>query len=115
MVSEMNSAAVQRVATKQCVYCGKPVNVHATQCPFCREAIPEVHLAPHLGRDGRKEIRRGLLYMLMAAVIHFFVGGYSAMNVNFTVSPLVTTYLSPLLFLGGFGLMAYGVFLKIRS
>ncbi len=67
------------------------------------------------GKDGRKEVRRGLIYMLLGAVIHYFAGGYSAIPLPYPLSPLVTTYLSPAVFLGGLGLCLYGVFLRIRS
>ena len=46
--------------------------------------------------------------MLLAAVIHYFAGGYGAMNLPYPINPLVTTYLSPLLFSGGLGLILYG-------
>jgi hypothetical protein len=57
---------------------------------------------------GRKKIRQGLLYMLLAAVIHYFAGGYSAMQLPYPIQPVVTVYLAPLLFLGGLGLSLYG-------
>jgi hypothetical protein len=98
---------------RQCAYCGKPVGTHVTQCPSCREAIPELRLTARTGRDGNREIRRGLLYLVLAAVFHYFIGAYSAMNLP--IARIVITYLSPLLFLGGLGLIGYGVFLKIRS
>jgi hypothetical protein len=52
--------------------------------------------------------------MLLAAVIHYFAGGYSAMRVPYPFDPLITVYLSPLLFFAGFGLMLYGVFSRRR-
>ena len=51
---------------------------HLTQCPFCREAVPQVHLSPRRGANGRQQIRRGLLFMLLAALIYYFAGGYGA-------------------------------------
>lgn len=53
--------------------------------------------------------------MLLAAVIHYFAGGYSAMNLPFPISPAVTAYLSPLLFLSGLGLVGYGFYLHSRT
>jgi hypothetical protein len=111
----MNSSQGQAGATRQCVHCGKPVRTHLTQCPFCREMVPEVPRPRRLGSDGRQEIRRGLLYMLMAVVIYYFAGGYSEFKLPLTISPVVTTYLSPLLFLGGLGFSLYGVVLRFRS
>jgi hypothetical protein len=85
------------------------------RCPYCREAVPEVRLTGRSGPDGRREIRRGLIYMLLAAVIHYFAGGYSAMSLPYPLSPIVTNYLSPVVFLGGLGLCLYGVYLRIKS
>ncbi|MGB8474712.1 MAG: hypothetical protein WCE61_11570 [Candidatus Acidiferrum sp.] len=84
-------------------------------CPFCREAVPEVRLSPRVGKNGRREVRRGLMYMLLGAVIYYFSGGYSALHLPFQLNPLVTAYLAPVVFLGGLGLCIYGVFLKLRS
>ncbi len=103
---------------RRCVFCGKHIASHLTQCPFCREAVPQVQLAPRTGPDGRYQIRRGLLYMLLAAVIYYFAAGYGApirIPLPITILPLVTQYLTPLLFLGGLGLTLYGLFLKFRS
>jgi hypothetical protein len=111
----MNSSQGQAGATRQCVHCGKPVRMHLRQCPFCREMIPEVPRPRRLGSDGRREIRRGLLYMLLGTVIYYFAGGYSAIKLPLTISPVVTTYLSPLVFFSGLGLSLYGLILRFRS
>ena len=89
---------------------------HLTQCPFCREAVPQVQLTRRSGPDGRQQIRRGLLYMLLGAVIYYFAGGYSApLWAPVQVMPAVTNYLSPLVILGGLGLTLYGFYLRIKS
>jgi hypothetical protein len=89
---------------------------HLTQCPFCREAVPQVQLTRRAGPNGRQQMRRGLLYMLLAAVIYYFAGGYSApLWLPVEVLPVVTKYLLPLLFLGGLSLALYGLFLRIKS
>ncbi len=77
--------------------------------------LPEIRVVRRPRTDGRREVRRGLLYMLLAAVIHYFVGGYSAMNPPFPINPVVTVYLSPLLFLSGLGLTVYGFYSRIRA
>jgi len=101
---------------RQCVYCGKLIDTQLTQCPFCREAVPQVRLSRSTSPGGRAEIRRGLLYMLLAAVIHYFSGGYAApLKLPVEIAPLVTQYLSPLLFLGGLGLTLYGVYRRVSS
>jgi hypothetical protein len=98
---------------RQCPHCGKEVFDQLTQCPYCREAIaalPRVHgSGTHRGADGGK-IRQGLLCMLLAAIIHYFAGGYSAMQLPYPIQPIVTIYLSPLLFLSGVGLCLFGFF-----
>ena len=89
---------------------------HLTQCPFCREAVPQVQLTRRSGPNGHEQMRRGLLYMLLAAVIYYFAAGYAApLWLPVQVLPVVTNYLLPLLFLGGLGLSIYGVFLRFKS
>src|SRR4030081_2849921 len=110
----MNASAKQAADTRPCVYCGKRIAAHLTQCPFCREAVPQVQLTRRTGPDGRQQMRRGLLYMLLAAVIYYFAGGYSSpLWLPVQVLPIVTSYLLPLLFLGGLSLTLYGLFLRI--
>jgi hypothetical protein len=105
--------------TRRCVFCGKYMAAHLTQCPFCREAVPQVQLSRRTTSNGRSQIRRGLLYMLLGGVIHYFAGGYGApifqVPLPATVMPLLTQYLTPLLFLGGLGYAIYGFILKVKS
>lgn len=102
----------------RCVYCGKHMAAHLKQCPFCREAVPQVQLSRRTGPDGHQQIRRGLLYMLLGGVIYYFAAGYGdpfRIPLPANVLPLVTQYLTPLLILGGLGMTLYGLFLKFRS
>jgi hypothetical protein len=89
------------------------------QCPFCRESLPELppqaSTIQHHFADPDKIIRRGLLFMLLAALIGYFAGGYSAWPLPVHVIPAVSALLSPLLFLCGLGLSAYGFYLQHRS
>jgi hypothetical protein len=104
------------VPTRQCPYCGKLISDHLLECPYCHETIPEIRVsAPVRSNAGRRKIRQGLLYMLLAAVIHFFAGGYSAMELPFPIQPVVTVYLAPLLFLSGLGLTLYGFYLHRKA
>ena len=115
--SRMGAMARPIADKRRCVFCGKHIAGHLTQCPFCREAIPQVQLSPRTGPDGRHQIRRGLLYMLLAGVIHYFAAGYAdpiKIPLPAPILPLVTQYGTPLLFLGGLGLAFYGVLLRIR-
>ena len=101
------------------MHCGKPISIRLRQCPFCREANPEIPRPRSSGGTGnitgRFEIRRGLLYMLLAAVIYYFSGGYSPFTLPIAVSSAVNTYLAPVVFLGGLGFTLYGVYLRFRS
>jgi hypothetical protein len=102
------------MATRQCPHCGKELFDKMTQCPYCREALgalprvrgDRVHIA-----EGRLKIRQGLLCILLAAVVHYFAGGYSALWLPLPIQPIVTVYLSPLLFLSGLGLSSLGFYL----
>jgi hypothetical protein len=109
-MSTGTSVGLERAALRQCVHCGRQVPFDSTQCPNCREALPEMRAAERTQVGKSSEIRRGLLYMLLAGVIHYFAGGYSAMNLPFPINPVVTVYLSPMLFLSGLGLIVYGLF-----
>jgi hypothetical protein len=101
--------------TRQCPYCGKLLSRNDPQCPHCRETLPQIRIPRVSSVAKRGQIRRGLLYMLLAAVIHYFAGGYSAMHLPFPIAPVVAVYLSPLLFLGGLGLTLYGFYLRISK
>jgi hypothetical protein len=70
--------------------------------------------SPHR-EQGRRYIRRGILYMVMAGVAHYYLGGYSPEKFPFTVIPAVTQYLLPFLFLCGLGLLAFGVYRRYVS
>jgi hypothetical protein len=107
------------MARRECPFCGKHVSDHLTQCVFCRETLPELKKAANAkesgGDGGGAQVRRGLLAMLLAAVLGYFGGGYSALALPFPLDPILTIYLSPLLFLSGLGLCVHGYFLEHRS
>ena len=103
---------------KSCPFCGKPVSFNLERCPFCREAIPSVHMSGDArggGGDGRANIRRGLLWALLAGVIYYFAGGHSGLKLPMEIPGFVNQYLTPILFLGGAGLALYGLFQKMRA
>ena len=102
-------------STRQCPYCGKLLPRNRPQCPHCRETLPETRNVSVAPVAKRGQIRRGLLSMLLAAVIHYFAGGYSAMDLRFPIASVAGVYLSPLLFVGGLGFTLYGFYLRIRE
>jgi hypothetical protein len=106
------------MARRECPFCGKSVSDRLTQCVFCRETLPELRRAAQQSRGaegGGAQVRRGLLAMLLAAVLGYFGGGYSALTLPFPLDPILTIYLSPLLFLSGLGLCIHGYFLEHKS
>jgi hypothetical protein len=104
------------VETRPCPFCGKQVPARLNACPYCREAIHEVRLAGRAyASEGRAKMRRGLFYILLAAIIHYFAGGYSGYQLPVAIPSFVTMYLTPLLFLAGLGFEVYGVYLYLRS
>lgn len=105
----------QALATRPCVFCGKSMLAHLTRCPHCREDIPKVQLSSRPRTGGRTQIRRALLYMLLAGVIQYFAAGYSSFTLPIAVSPIVTAYLAPAVFISGLGLLIYGFYLRAKS
>jgi hypothetical protein len=107
------------MARRECPFCGKNVSAALTQCVFCRETLPALPRTAkeddHPVADGSPKVRRGMLFMLLAAVIGYFAGGYSALMLPFPLNPVLTTYLSPMLFLGGLGLCIHGYYLQHKS
>jgi len=101
---------------RKCPFCGRPVRGGLTQCPFCREAIPQVGpVSRGNPLEGRRRMRQGLLYMLLALIVYYFGSGRSGLQLPVQVPPLVTQYLTWLLFLGGAGMVVYGYYLKVRG
>lgn len=101
---------------RQCAFCGKPIGAQLHQCPFCREMVPRVQVSRSSSSAGRKYIRRGLLYMLLAGVIYYFAAGYAKpLEIPVAIQPAVVNYLAPLLFLSGLGLAFYGLIQKAKS
>ena len=108
------------MGTRECPFCGKTIGDHLTHCSRCREPLPEIPrsfqaAAPSRSRakadDGSSHtIRRGLLYMFLAAVIGYFASGSSPLTLPVSVPHAVTSYLVPLLFVSGLALSLYGFY-----
>ena len=62
-----------------------------------------------VGEESSGMTRRGLLYMLLAAVLFYFAGGYNPMEFPLNVVPPVLDIFLPLLFLGGLGMVLLAV------
>ncbi|PYT83261.1 MAG: hypothetical protein DMG40_02985 [Acidobacteria bacterium] len=115
----MSAIGHHAMQMRQCAFCGKMIAGHLNQCPFCREMVPQVpqlRLSRTSSGAGGGQIRRGLLYMLLAGVIYYFAAGYAKpLEIPITIQPAVVNYLAPLLFLGSLGLTLYGLILKAKS
>ena len=111
----MAGAWNQAAASRPCAFCGKPVPSQLNRCPHCREEVPEVRMSGRAWKDGGREVRRGLLYMLLGGVVYYFGGGYSAMKLPISVSPVYVVHLAQMVFLGGLGLFLYGCYHRLRS
>lgn len=101
---------------RECPYCGRLVYDQLTQCSHCRETLPEKRLpkTAEVSSAGAHRIRRGLLFMLIAAAVSYFARGLSPWAIPVPVPSLVTNLLLPLLFLSGLGLVLYGIYLRFR-
>ena len=104
------------MALRECPYCGKLVYDQLTQCSHCRETLPEKWLpkTPGVSSAAVHRIRRGLLFMLIAAALSYFARGMSPWTIPVPVPSLVTDLLLPLLFLSGLGLALYGIYVRYR-
>jgi len=104
----MSNLPQRAPSARQCAYCGKPVAHHLVRCPHCREGVSEVRVKPATPAAKKGQLSRGVLYMALALAIHYAAERASSMNLPFSIHPAVTSYLSPMLFLGGLGLALYG-------
>ncbi len=53
--------------------------------------------------------------MLLALILHFVIARSGALNLPFTVSPMIGLYLTPILFLGGLALALYGFLSRVTA
>lgn len=111
----MGALQGQNIDSRPCAYCGKPVLARLNRCPYCREEQPEVRLTGKVFKEGGHQIRRGLLYMLLGGVVHYFAGGYSGFKLPIPVDPMYVDYFAEIVVLGGLGMTLYGLYLRWRS
>lgn len=110
------STATVSSDTRICPYCGKPILSRLTRCSFCREEIQDVKFVARGYRvEAREKMRRGLLYILLAAIAHYFAAGYSTFTLPVAIPAVVTMYLTPLLFMAGMGYEFYAAVLYLKS
>lgn len=100
---------------RQCGHCGRMVPVGIIECPHCRQELPELPRMRKPVRVDGGEMRRGLLYMTLAGVIHYFAGGYSTMQLPVQIPEMVTQYMTPALFLLGLGFAVYGLVNRVSG
>ena len=103
------------MGSRQCPFCGSLVDADALSCYHCREAIPAQVSRVRDPAAGYHEIRRGVLYMILSGVIHYAAANLADYSLPIEVPPVLTDYLTPLLFLGGLGFFLYGWILKLRG
>jgi hypothetical protein len=95
----------------QCAYCGTFVSAGETRCPQCREAIPEkIELHPVDAGLAWSQIRRGVLYMVLASVLMHFASPQRSLPlpVELHIPEAVTEYALPAFFLLGLGYTLLG-------
>ena len=100
---------------RQCGFCGRMSSIGLEQCPHCHETFPELPQVRKRSRSDGGRLRRGLLYMMLAGVVHYFAAGYSSMPLPVEISPIVTQYMTPALFMLGLAFGVYGVVTRASS
>ena len=106
MTTTTGSAALK---FRQCGFCGRMSPIGLAECPHCHETFPELPQVRKRPRSDGGQLRRGLLYMMLAGVIHYFAAGYSSMRLPIDIPPMVTQYMTPALFLLGLAFGLYGI------
>jgi len=101
--------------TRECPFCGKQVYDRLIQCPYCREALPQVRVSGGASSPGTGKILRGIFCMLAAAVVGYIATGSSGWKPPIPIPPPVIMYLSPFLFLLGLGLSLHGLYLRRKA
>jgi hypothetical protein len=85
------------------------------ECPHCHESFPDLPQVKLRRSSDGGELRRGLLYMTLAGVIHYFAGGYSSWQLPVDIPPPVIHYLTPALFVLGLGFAVFGLTTRFSS
>lgn len=100
------------MAVRYCPFCGKPVPLEARDCRACGAALRAyVPDRPASGvTPAAALMRRGALWMVLAAVLYYFASGRSPWTFPIPFAPMLVDWVLPLLFLSGFALVGFGLF-----
>ncbi len=108
------------MGSRQCPHCGQYVAETLSTCPNCRELLDpaaHAHYDPERAVRARRDIRWGLIWMFVAAVIQYYSGGHDPFLERLPVDilPLVNQYLVPFLFLAGLALATAGAYRRLTA
>jgi len=105
------------MGVRECPFCGKKISDAFRDCPLCHETLPELRVIKTSSSSGRGgPLRRGLFYMMIVAFIYYLLSANSPLKFPAVpFAPILTTYLLPLFFLAGLGMMMYGIFLQVKG
>jgi len=113
----MSAFGKQAADTRRCVFCGKGMAAHLTQCPFCREAVPQVQLSRRSGPDGGTRFAAASLHASRRCDPLFrWRLRRSLTDSSAGPRPSIRDAIPDTAdFPRGLGLTLYGLFLRIRS
>jgi hypothetical protein len=102
---------------RECPFCGQRISDSFRDCPHCHETLPEIPRAggARVYAQKKRTIRRGLLYMMVVAVIYYLFSPSSPLKLPVPFAPVLTTYLLPLFFIAGLAMVLYGIFQHVRE
>lgn len=101
---------------RECPFCGQRISDTFRDCPHCHETLPGVPRkeAPVYVQK-KSRVRRGLFYMMVVAAIYYFFSPNSPLKLPVPFAPILTTYLLPVFFLAGLGMVLFGLFQQVRE
>lgn len=111
MVTTSRSTAMK---FRQCGQCGRMAPVGLVECPHCKHELPPMPVLRKSSYTDGGVLRRGLLYMTLAAVTHYFAGGYSTIELPVQIPEFVTQYLTPAVFVLGLAFALVGLVNRLR-
>lgn len=104
------------MGVRECPFCGKKISDAFRDCPLCHETLPELRVIRTSSSSGKGgPLRRGLLYMMIVAFVYYLLSANSPLKISVPFTPILTTYLLPLVFLAGLSFAMYGIFLEVKG